>query len=189
MKRMRLAMKETLRRFAALAVLFCLIVIGQGRVAPAQTTAEVRERVDAIISQTIKQGEFTTTDGVKGITRIPPSSEDVEEIKRYGDRAVLPLEEHLSSEDGFEYEIAMRLMGTLGGKRIIEPLKKVALHDPSARKREYALRWITQGPWDQAGKVISHAAMHDSDANVRKVARELLSGYAPGSVRRNSHSN
>src|ERR1041385_1788792 len=74
---------------------------------------------------------------------------------------------------------AMRLMGALGGKRIIEPFKKVILHDRSARKREYALRWITQGPWDQAAKVISQAAENDPDANVRKVAQELLSGHGP----------
>ena len=71
----------------------------------------------------------------------------------------------------------MRFMGELGGKRIIEPLKKVILYDQSARKREYALRWITQGPWDEASKVISQAAEKDPDANVRKVAQELLSGH------------
>jgi hypothetical protein len=73
----------------------------------------------------------------------------------------------------------MRLMGALGGKRIIAPLKKVALYDPSARKREYALRWITQGPWDLASQVITQAAENDQDANVRKVARELLSSHEP----------
>jgi hypothetical protein len=169
-----------------LAMLFCLGVIGQHRVVHAQTTAEVRERVNKIISETMKSGEFTTAGGIRIITRRPPSSADVEEIKRYGDRAVLPLEEHFASEDGFEYETAMRLMGALGGKRIIEPLKKVALHDSSARKREYALRWITQGPWDEAGRVLSHAAAHDPDAKVRKVAQELRSGYAP---RRSSRFN
>jgi len=87
----------------------------------------------------------------------------VEEIKRYGDRAVVPLQEHFSSGNAFEYEMAMRLMGELGGKRIIEPFKKVILSDQSARKREYALRWITQGPWDQASKVISQAAEKDPD--------------------------
>jgi hypothetical protein len=75
--------------------------------------------------------------------------------------------------------MAMRLMGALGGKRIIKPLKNVALYDPSPRKREYALRWITQAPWDRAAKVIRQAADHDADANVREVAKELLSGHGP----------
>ena len=167
---------------AELAVLFCLIVtghcLGQGKLADAQTTAKVRERVDTIIRETIKRGEFITAEGVRGITRVPPSYEDVEEIKSYGDRAVLPLEEHFSG-NAFEYEMAMRLMGALGGERIIKPLRNVALYDPSARKREYALRWITQGPWDQAAKVITQAAEHDADANVRAAAKELLSGHGP----------
>lgn len=176
-------MMKTALGFCGLAVLFCLITSGdclaQGKTADTQTTAEVRERVNTIIRETLQRGKFTTAEGVKGITRIPPSAEDVEEIKSYGDRAILPLQEHLSSGNAFEYEMAMRLMGELGGKRIIEPLKTVILDDQSARKREYALRWITQGPWDQAAKVISHAAENDPDANVRKVAQELLSGHGP----------
>lgn len=165
------------------AVLLCLIAfgdcLGQGTVAEPQTTAKVRERVNTIIRETLQRGEFTTAEGVKAITRIPPSSEDVEEIKSYGDRAVLPLQEHFSSRNAFEYEMAMRLMGALGGKRIIEPFQKVILHDRSARKREDALRWITQGPWDLASKVITQAAENDPDENVREVAQELLSGHGP----------
>lgn len=166
-----------------LAVVLCLIAFGDclglGTVAEPQTTAMVRERVNTIIRETLQRGEFTTAEGVKAITRIPPSSEDVEEIKRYGYRAVLPLQEHFSSRNAFEYEMAMRLMGALGGKRIIEPFKKVILYDRSARKREEALRWITQGPWDLASKVITQAAETDPDENVRKVAQELLSGHGP----------
>ena len=177
-------MKDTARGFPGLAILFCLIVtghcLGQGKGAGAQTTAKVRERINTIITETLKRGEFTTAEGVRGITRTNPSAEDVEEIKSYGDRAVVPLEEHfLYSENAFEYGLAIRLMGALGGKRIIEPLKKVILYDPSAGKREYALRAITQGPWDLASKVITQAAENDADANVRKVARELLSDHEP----------
>ncbi len=176
-------MKETARGFPGLAVLFCLIVTGlcpgEDKVAAAQTTAKVRERVNTIIRETLKRGEFTTVEGVRVITRVPPSLADVEEIKNYGDRAVVPLQEHFSSDNTFEYELAMRLMGGLGGKRIIEPFKKVILNDQSARKREYALSWITQAPWDQASKVIRQAAETDPDENVRKAAKELLSGHAP----------
>ena len=172
-----------MRTLSGLAVLLCLITVGeclaQGKVVDTLTPAKVRERVNTIISETLQRGEFTTADGVKSITRIPPSSQDVAEIKSFGDRAVLPLEEHFSSANPFEYEMAMRLMGELGGKRIIGPLKKVALYDPSARKREYALRWIIQGPWDQASRVINQAAENDPDANVRKVAQELLSSHGP----------
>jgi hypothetical protein len=165
---------KTVHRLPGVSVLLCLLVIGH---CFGQTTPKVRERINTIISETIKRGEFTTPNGVTGLMRTPPLPQDVEEITRYGDRAVEPLEEYFSSANAFEYELAMRVLAGLGGKRIIEPLKKVILYDRSARKREYALRWISQGPWDEAAKVISQAADNDPDANVRKVAQGLLSGY------------
>jgi len=48
----------------------------------------IRERIATIIHETLKQGEGTTGEGYKFFTWIPPSNEDVEEIKSYGDKAV-----------------------------------------------------------------------------------------------------
>ena len=76
----------------------------------------------------------------------------------------------------------MRLVGALGGQRIIHPLEKVILYDRSARKREYALRWISQGPWDQASKVITRAADNDPDANVRYYATNTISVFGEDAV-------
>src|SRR5262245_16735178 len=101
------------------------VLPGPGKVENSQTTANVVERVNTIIRETIQRSEFTTADGVRTMTRMPPSSEAVEEIKSYGDQAVPALQDHFYSGNAFEYEIAMRLMGELGGKRIIEPLKQV----------------------------------------------------------------
>jgi hypothetical protein len=174
-------MKTTIH-LLILACLLCLLVLGD---ASAQTKsrptakARVRERINAIINETLKRGEFTTPEGYRATTRLPPSNEDVEEVKRIGDDAILALEEHFSSPNGREYELAMRLMGALGGKRIIEPLRKIIQFDPSPAKRAEALRWITQGPWDLASEIISLSAKIDSDPHVREVAKELLSGYAP----------
>ena len=170
---------KTVPGFCGLVVLFCLIVSGNSLGQSSQSDAKARERINTIISETLKRGEFTTAGGVKVITRVPPLSWHVEEIRSYGDQAVSPLEEHFSTANAFEYELAMRLMGALGAERIIDPLKKIALYDHSGRKREYALRWITQGPWDPASKVLSQAAENDPDVNVRKVAQELLSGHGP----------
>ena len=166
-----------------LAFLVCLLVfadaLGQASASKPLSKAKMRERINAIMKQTLKRGEFTTREGYKVITRTPPLTKDVEEVKQYGDDAIPVLEEHLSSNNEMEYELAMRLMGSLGGDRIIEPLKKIILFDPSPRKREYALRWIPQAPWDQASVVIRQAAENDSDSHVREVAKDLLSGHAP----------
>src|SRR5262245_45544502 len=59
---------------------------------PEASTGEIRERISTIIRETIKRGEFTV-DGVKIWTRVPPSDDNVEEIKAYGDKAVPVLEE------------------------------------------------------------------------------------------------
>ncbi len=170
-------------RLSILALLVCLLSVGDGqgqtRAPKPPSKAKVRERINTIIAETLKHGEFTTPEGYRAITRLPPSNEDVEEVKRIGDDAIPALEEHFSSPNGREYELAMRLLGALGGKRIIEPLRKIIQFDPSPRKREYALRWITQGPWDQASAIILQAAEADTDPHVREVAKDLLSGYAP----------
>src|SRR5215510_2856692 len=56
-----------------------------------QTSDEgaIRERIATIIRETLKQGEGTTVEGYRFFTWVPPSNEDVEEIKSYGDKAVL----------------------------------------------------------------------------------------------------
>jgi hypothetical protein len=178
-----LSMNRSCNILLALLFLIGLVTISSGR---AQTQspspidkAKVRERIATIMSETLKRGEFTSPEGWKGVTRVPPSKEDTEEIKRYGDDAVPILEEYLSSEVGREYELAMRFLGALGGHRIIEPLRKIILFDPSPRKREFALYWITQAPWDEASPILRQAADADPDSSVREAAKDMLTNYAP----------
>jgi hypothetical protein len=73
----------------------------------------------------------------------------------------------------------MQLLAHLGGDRIVVPLSNIIISDASARRREYALRALTQAPWDKAGPVFRMAAKSDWDANVRALAGELLIGYKP----------
>ena len=97
---------KTAPGFCGRVVLFCLIVSGNSLVQGSQSEAKVHERINTIISETLKRGEFTTAGGVRVITRVPPLSEHVEEIRSYGDQAVLPLEEHFSTANAFAYELA-----------------------------------------------------------------------------------
>jgi hypothetical protein len=159
-------------------------------VASAQATAQgltqasekeaIRERISVIIRETLKQGEGTTANGVKFRTRVPPSTDKVEEIKSLGDKAVPVLEDYLWSGDNPEQgDLALRFLGLLGGTRIVEPLKRVIEKSDSPSRRENALRWLTQAPWDLAAPVLRAAAETDPDANVRGVARDLLVNNAP----------
>jgi hypothetical protein len=139
----------------------------------------VRERISTIIHATIKQGEGYTVEGVKFWTRIPPSTKDVEEIKAYGEKAVPILEEYLFSDVGLEGALALEILGRLGGSQIVEPLKRVVEQSTSASRRQLALSWLTQAPWELALPIIRNAAETDRDPEVRAVARDLLVQYSP----------
>ena len=142
----------------------------------------IRERVQRILRETIEDGETVIMlDGRQVIARtfIPPSELAVDEVKAYGDKAVPILAEYLRQTSGFEKYHAMRLLGAIGGKSVVAPLRQVALHDSSAGYREYALAFLTQAPWELAAPILQEAASRDADLKVRQRAKELLDGYGP----------
>ena len=144
--------------------------------------ALIRERIQKIMDETIKAGETViTVDGQKvvAVTFIPPLSDAISEIKNYGDLAVPILAEYLRQDSGFEKYHAMRFLGAIGGESIVVPLSHVALNDPSAGYREYALAFLTQAPWKLAAPILREAAKDDASIRVRQTAKELLEGYAP----------
>src|SRR5262249_38981985 len=173
-----------------LGLVFCLgrfcVVSGQTNnttltqnLPPASDEGAIRERIAAIIRETLKQGEGTTVEGYRFFTWVPPSNKDVEEIKSYGEKAVPILEEYLFSDVGREGDLVIRLLGLLGESRMVEPLKRVAEQSTSASRREAALTWLTQAPWELAFPIIRNAAETDRDPKVRQAARSLLVRYSP----------
>lgn len=140
----------------------------------------IRERIATIFSETIKRGE--TRVGHNGqvftaLTFMPPTIEHVDEIRRYGQDAIPILNDYLSSGNGFQKNLAMRFLGAIGGKEIIEPLRRVAMEDPSASFRSSALRWLSTAPWDLAAPIIRQAAESDISDEVRSEAREILARH------------
>ena len=145
----------------------------------AKTSKDViRDRIAIIFQETFKQGEtqieLSDHSVVTARTFIPPTNEHVEEIRRYGADAVPLLSDYLDRGTGWEKYIAMRFLGSIGGKSIIDPLHKVALHDPSPDFRATALLWLSAAPWDLAAPIIRQAARKDSSPEVRKQAQEIL---------------
>jgi len=106
----------------------------------------IRERIATIIRETLKQGDGTTVEGYRFYTWVPASNQDVEEIKSYGDKAVWILEEYLFSDVGREGDLVIRILGRMGGSRILEPLKRVVEQSTSPWRRQEALRALTQAP-------------------------------------------
>src|SRR5262249_4328127 len=140
----------------------------------------VRERIATIFQETLKRGEARVEiDGhlITARTFVPPSTEHVDEIRRYGKEAIPILTEYLRLENGFEQYLAMRFLGDIGGANIIGPLAGVALSDPSPGIRSTALRWLSVTRWDLASPIIRQAARDDSAAEVRKQAQDILAQH------------
>jgi len=141
----------------------------------------MRERIATIFRETLKQGEtqieLKDHSTVTALTFIPPTNEHVEEIRRYDKEAVPILADYLNRGSGFEKYIAMRFLGSIGGKSIINPLRRVALDDPSPNSRETALLWLSAARWDLAAPIIRQAARKDSSVEVRRQAQAILSQH------------
>src|SRR6185436_12121066 len=96
----------------------------------AQTTSTktskdiIRDRIAIIFEETLKQGEtrveLSDHSVVTARTFLPPTNEHVEEIRRYGADAVPILSDYLDRGTGWEKYLAMRFLGSIGGKSIID---------------------------------------------------------------------
>jgi hypothetical protein len=141
----------------------------------------MRERVATIFRETLKRGETRIErDGyspVTALTFVPPSTEHTDEIRRYGADAVPILSDYLKRGNGFEKHLAMRFLDAIGGKSIIEPLRKVAWYDPSPSFRATAVLWLSAARWDLAAPIIRRAAKKDSSAEVRTQAKAILAQH------------
>jgi hypothetical protein len=146
----------------------------------ARDTRVLQERIDTIFRATLQQGETEINyegQRIKVSTFIPPSTSHVEEIKSYGDAAIPILEQHFNTGSGFEKYLALRFLGLMGGSRVVEPLGKIALGDPSPSFREVALLWLSVAPWDLAAPILRQAAENDVSFKVRDRAAQLLAQH------------
>ena len=163
--------------------LSCLLTLGigvgawQDRAPQGSSQGDLRDRIATLINQGVHQGEGVI-DGVKTWSRVPPSSEALEEIRRYGDDAVPALAKHLNSQDERERALAVEFLGMLGGRRVVA-LQDVIRHDASPSLRIRALGWISQTPWELAAPVIRDAESTAPNKKVREAARDLLAHEDP----------
>jgi hypothetical protein len=163
-----------------ITLLVCLTVLGANacQVTDAQKPdrADISERVHSLIRETLQRSEVHVN-GIRIFTRSLPSTEVVDEIRKYGDDAVPALESHLASGDARERELSVRLLGALGGDRIVMPLRNVTRHDPTPSIRALALRSIRQASERLMLPIIREAAKMDTDESVRQEAKDILANY------------
>jgi len=168
---------------AALCCAVCFIVLdceAQTVSAKPSDNRVMRERISTIFRETLKQGEIVVEHNGRQVTSrtfFPPSTEYVDEIRRYGNHAIPILAEYLNSGSGFEKYLAMHFLGSIGGNGVVEPLRKVALSDVSSSFRLVALLRLSEAPWDLASPIIQQIAENDTSPEVREKAKEILAQH------------
>lgn len=138
------------------------------------TADDMRKRIDTLIRQTVKEGSFSSVDGVAFYREVPPSLAVTKEIQGYGEKSLPILEEYVWGKGHREAVVAVRLIGQVGGAHLVKILGPVVERHPSPPIRVLALRWLAQAPQKERLPIIRKAADSDPDVSVRKVAREIL---------------
>jgi hypothetical protein len=71
----------------------------------------------------------------------------------------------------------MRFLGLIGGRGVVEPLRRVALDDAWSSFRLDALLWFRETPWSLASPIIRQVAENDASPEVRERAKEILAQH------------
>ncbi len=163
--------------------LFLCVVLLTVAIATAQTQdpAMIQARVDEIVNTTLHDGEFVVN-GARAVQSIPPSKEALAAIQTLGEAAIPALSKHLDAQDPREQQLAVRLIGVIGGSKIVAPLSH-AIHTSHFRvTRMIALDFITSAPNTDFLPVVRFA-LNDQDALVRKKATGILKSCCPQELR------
>lgn len=138
----------------------------------------VQIRVAEIMEETLKRGHGSVQ-GIRTYTRVPPSPQDVKELRGLGQEAISALTDYALAGSAQKQRLAIELLGRVGGRDIIPPLDRVLRTSPSASLREMALRWLPPEESNEfVRQILIRTAESDSDGQVRTLARRRLAGYA-----------
>jgi hypothetical protein len=166
-------------RRVALAIFACCLFaqIGVGLFAQAQSIAQGPSSdpdtpVASLIDRILKRGE-TSRGTIRTSTLVPPTAEDISEIKRLGTRAIPPLDKALLGDRSFQIFLVIRLLREIGGPEIVPTLKRALDPTLPGSVRFVALGALTTAPDDLALPLI-RANVNDKDPLVAKEAKDLL---------------
>jgi HEAT repeat protein len=166
-------------RRVALAIFACSVFsqLGVGPAAQAQSAAQTPSSapdtaVASLIDRILTRGE-TSRGTIRMSTWVPPTAEDIAEIKRLGTSAIPPLDRAFLVKRAFQRILVIRLLSEIGGPRIVPTLKRAL--DPALPNsvRFDALAALTTAPDDLALPLI-RANVNDKDPLVAKEAQDLL---------------
>jgi hypothetical protein len=157
---------------------FFLLFLATVVMAQDQKVSLIQDSVDEIIRSTLREGEFSVN-GVRAVRmRTVPSKDALAKIESFGEAAIPALAKHLEEQDPREQQLAVRLIGVIGGPKIVLPLSNAVHYSRFAVTRMMALDFITSAPEKDFVPIVK-SALNDQDALVRKEATEVLQRCCP----------
>jgi hypothetical protein len=148
----------------------------QSSTEPTQETID--RRVDEIVKVALKRGVIILPDG----TRATPmgantSLTEMQEIQKFGERAIAPLSKYLDSPSRRAQTLATNLLVAIDGKAVIKPLSYAAERCSSSVARTAALESLKRQDWRDVAEVVERVSINDPDPQVKKIAQEIVAKH------------
>lgn len=170
-------MKTILRNVPGVLALLCILNCHAQSGFTQRPQTEAAESVERIMT-TVLSRCHSTVNGVKAITFVPATNNEVAEVRALGEKAVprLALYLDLKRKDGLTQLFAVKFLEAIGGSSTLGPLKRAFAPDQWEATRAAALNGMfAVSPVDAEPYV--EAALKDSSASVRQQAQHLWRSY------------
>lgn len=170
-------MSQTQRRLSYAFIVPCILIayasLGYGQASDPKSSAEVDQIMTSALSRC-----YSTVDGVKRISFVPPTNEEIVEVEALGQKAIAPLAKYLDLQpkNDFTQLFAVKFLIAIGGPSTLGPLKRAFAQDQWEVTRAAALSGMFAASHAEA-KPYVEAARSDSSPLVRQRARDLWNLY------------
>jgi HEAT repeat protein len=179
-KAISLEPEEAVRQEMKSALAFLQSTLLPANVATSQTTTtqpdqDPATKVSNIMDEILKRGE-QQQGGVTISTWVPPTSEDLDNIRKIGRDAIAPLDKALDSRQPNRPLLAVQLLEVIGGADVVPPLERSLLPSNPNLVRIASLSALRSAP-DELALPIIRGSVHDPDPVVADCATRLLTEY------------
>ena len=152
-----------------------MLVLVAPKSANAQPNESTQMLVDRVIHRALNR-DYSTTNGVKKISWVPPSAEDFAEIKSLGEKAETPLAAYIDDKNDFVQLLAIKFIDSLEHQSIntLSPLTRAATDG----HRWVVVRLASMDALERShgtdGLAVIESMQEDGDPMVSRRAREIL---------------
>lgn len=131
-------------------------------------------KINNLVLDILKRGEGRTASGIRTTTWVPPSGQDDAKIKNCGEKAIEPLSRFLDSDEPRAQLLAVRLLGVVGGPKIVQVLVRALEPNRWVVVRTQAMSSLMSGPKEAAIAVIRKDLTQDFDPQVQARGKLIL---------------